>query len=162
MAMFLSLPVALFPSCSLPLFSSSMSFLHLLCPSLSLFLSSLHVVSPPLPLPFPLSLSDFCHLSSASAYLSPSPSLLLWLVISPHTQPLSPSPFPLILQQKPLLSISSSAFSFSLFPFVLGWEMLFCFPVALFFPMAAPNSKSSGKNLENSCSYYFRGHFRSS
>ena len=120
-----------------------------LCPALSppliSFLYFFHVFSPS------ASFSPSCfffHVFSPSPplCLSPSPSLLLWLLPSLHLLNLSPSSFPFSCSRHLCSPPLSSSFS----PFVLGWRDAHLFLCCSLLSMAAPIKKISGKNLGNS------------
>ena len=148
MAKFLSPYIALSPSCSLPLFSSPMSSLHLLCPSLPLSLSSLHIIISPLPLPIPLPLPLFF-----SGLLS-----LLLLNLSLPLPSLSSCSRHLCFLPSPLPSLSLS------FPLFLGER---CSSVSLLpssFPWMLQTAKAWRRTLGivSWLSYYFKGNSRSS
>ena len=145
----LSLTLSL-PSYSLPLFSSSMSSLLLLYPSLPWFLP--HVIFPlpePLSLPsslasssppfLPLSLSLFSSLASPPCLISLSTSLLLWLL---------PPIFHLLLcpcQLLPPFLLSSASLSPCFFSLASSFMLTLLLNLSLPFPL--PFSLSCSRHL---------------
>ena len=113
-----------YPSCSLHFFSSSMSSLHLLCPSLLSSLASSYMLS------LPHHLSDF-FLSPASAYLSPSPCSSSLASLSSLLSSSATLSFPLsyclwLLISPPILNLSLPVPSLSLAADTSAFYLLLC------------------------------------